>query len=249
MEYEIVLHFSTDKFLVDKKPTKIIVTGKQTAWYIDPISLNKITIDSKDLSLDFSDEFIISNLRRNDYDYDEIIKSLENNVREKIKNEFIKSIQQIYNKSNVTCLYNKSRFHTTNNNDIVVSNNTSNSSNKNTHTDKDKDTKSKSEKTEKKCKSCHKKRKNKKKDSCSSSDSSSCSDSDDNNKCRVCCNYLTKTTSVVSFPNLSIGDEITLVVGKKLCYTRYNSLICTGESKTNCEDNLNGGFKSSSQLF
>ena len=58
MEYDIVLHFSREKFLIEKEKSqnKIIIKGKQKAWYIDPISFNKNDIDSDDLSIDFIEE-------------------------------------------------------------------------------------------------------------------------------------------------------------------------------------------------
>jgi hypothetical protein len=268
MNYDIILNFSRTKFLVHKTSSKVIVTGKQSAWYNEPNSLKQIILDTTNLSDDFSEEQVISGLM-NYEKYNEIIKSLENIVNEKIKKAFIKSIRNIYNNSKITCVYNDTSETVVGMNHLGLSNmntirtpimNTNQNLNMNPNRNpnmnpnmnmntKVKNTKGKSsgQKTNKKCKSCHKKCKNKKKKSCSSSDSSSSSDSDSDYE--VCCNYLTRTRQITSFPNLSIGNEVLLLVGTNLCYTQYNSVICTGQTTINCGENVNGGFKGTVNFY
>jgi hypothetical protein len=86
--------------------------------------------------------------------------------------------------------------------------------------------------------------------SSSSSDSDCChkssSDSDSDSDCgkKECCSlYLTKTRYPTNLSGIEVGSKVLLVVGKKLSYCPFNSIICIGASDEGCSTNINGGFK------
>ena len=77
----------------------------------------------------------------------------------------------------------------------------------------------------------------KNKKSCSDSDS----DCDKNKKC--CALYLTKTRYPTNLTGIEVGSKVLLVVGKKLSYCQYNTIICVGTYNECTPDRQNGGFK------
>ncbi len=95
MGYNIVLNFTRAKFLVEKTSTKVTVTGKQIAWYIDPTTSNKIILDTSDISLNVTEEASITDISSND-EYKTLVESLEETIKDNIKTAFTDIINDSY---------------------------------------------------------------------------------------------------------------------------------------------------------